>query len=83
MAVYMVVLFVEGGTRLSSALSDDDIRQSSNNSDVSLLKKETSNRQKSYSKSYGGSQAVIYFFSYFIWPLPYDAYDMVNIMFSL
>ena len=60
MAIYMVVLFVEGGTRLSSALSDDDVRQSSNNSDVSLLKKETSNRQKSYSKSYGASQAVIY-----------------------
>jgi len=60
MAIYMVVLFVEGGTRLSSALSDDDVRQSSNNSDVSLLKKETSNRQKSYSKSYGASQQITY-----------------------
>ena len=58
----MVVMFVEGGTRLSSAFSDDDVRQSSNNSDVSLLKKETTNRQKSYRNSYGGSQAVIYSF---------------------
>ena len=60
----MVVLFIEGGTRLSSAFSDDDVRQSSNNSDVSLLKKETSTRQKSYRNSYGGSQAVIYSLKY-------------------
>ena len=71
----MVVLFVEGGTRLSSAFSDDDSRQSSNNSDVSLLKKETSNRQKSYSKSYAGSQAVIYSF--------YGRYHMVYIIWTL
>ena len=71
----MVVLFVEGGTRLSSAFSDDDSRQSSNNSDVSLLKKETSNRQKSYGKSYAGSQAVIYSF--------YGRYHMVYIIWTL
>ena len=71
----MAVLFVEGGTRLSSAFSDDDSRQSSNNSDVSLLKKETSNRQKSYSKSYAGSQAVIYSF--------YGRYYMVYIIWTL
>ena len=71
----MVVLFVEGGTRLSSAFSDDDSRQSSNNSDVSLLKNETSNRQKSYSKSYAGSQAVIYSF--------YGRYHMVYIIWTL